>query len=159
GDYERCVKEYSDLISRYPADIVAHNQVAQCASQLRDLRRSRDEMRRVVEILPNRVLFRFNLAVYSDYAGDFETAEREARAIREPDVWATLALAFARLGQGQLRQASETYTKMATMDALGASFAAAGLGDLAVYEGRFSDAVKILGQGAEADLMAKNPDR
>ena len=44
------------------------------------------------------------------------------------------------------------------MDAWGASFAAAGLGDLALYEGRFSDAVRILEQGAAADLASKNTD-
>ena len=35
----------------------------------------------------------------------------------------------------------------------------AGLGDLALYEGRFADAVEIFRQGAAADLEAKNPDR
>jgi len=36
--------------------------------------------------------------------------------------------------------------------------AAAGLADLAVYEGRFSDAVRILEKGAAADLEAKTLD-
>jgi tetratricopeptide (TPR) repeat protein len=36
---------------------------------------------------------------------------------------------------------------------------AAGMGDLAVYEGRFSDAVRIFEQGAATDLAAKNVDR
>jgi tetratricopeptide (TPR) repeat protein len=44
------------------------------------------------------------------------------------------------------------------MDAWGASFAASGLGDLALYEGRFSDAVAILEAGAAADLEHKNAD-
>ena len=42
---------------------------------------------------------------------------------------------------------------------LGVSQAASGLGDLAIYEGRFSDAVRILAEGAAADLASKNPDR
>ena len=45
------------------------------------------------------------------------------------------------------------------MGALGASIAASGLGDLAVYQGRFKDAVAIFDAGATADLAAKNPDR
>ena len=36
--------------------------------------------------------------------------------------------------------------------------AASGLADLAVYEGRLADAVRILEQGAAADLAAKNPE-
>jgi tetratricopeptide (TPR) repeat protein len=40
----------------------------------------------------------------------------------------------------------------------GASMSASGLGDLAVYQGRFSDAARILEAGAVADLKAGNPD-
>jgi len=50
------------------------------------------------------------------------------------------------------------YEKMSTMGAFGASFAAAGLGDLALYEGRFADAVKIFEQSAAAAVAANNPD-
>lgn len=159
GDYQQCVKEYGDLIGRYTADVVARNQVALCASKLRDLRRAQDEMRRVVEILPKRVLFRDNLALYANYAGDFQTGEQQARAVSVPDVYAGLALAFAQMGQGQMLQAIGTYQKLAAINALGASFAASGLGDAAAYEGRFSDAVRALERGAAADLTSNNPDR
>jgi serine/threonine protein kinase/tetratricopeptide (TPR) repeat protein len=159
GDYQQCVKEYGELIGRYAADVVARNQVALCASKLRDLRRAQDEMRRVVEIVPKRVVFRDNLALYANYAGDFQTAEQQALSVQEPDAYAALALAFSQLGQSQVSQALETYQKLGTIDAQGASFAASGLGDVATYEGRFSDAVRILEQGAAADSTAKNPDR
>jgi tetratricopeptide (TPR) repeat protein len=66
---------------------------------------------------------------------------------------------MAQLGQGQLLQAAETYQELAKINALGASQAASGLSDLAAHEGRFSDAVRILEQGAAADLTAKNTDR
>ena len=65
--------------------------------------------RQAVKILPNRVFFRGNLAVYAAYAGDFQTAEREARAVEEPNDLATLALAFAQSGQGLLSEATDTY--------------------------------------------------
>jgi serine/threonine protein kinase/tetratricopeptide (TPR) repeat protein len=159
GDYQQCVKEYGDLIGRYAADIVARNQLALCSSQLRDLRKAQDEMRRVVELLPKRTLFRDNLALYANYAGDFQTGEQQARTIEEVDAYASLALAFAQLGQGQISEANETYKKLAAIDSLGASFASSGLGDLAIYQGRFSDAMRILDEGAVSDLKAQNPDR
>jgi tetratricopeptide (TPR) repeat protein len=159
GDYEQCVKEYGELIARYAADVVAHNQRALCLSQLRDMRGAVDEMQQVVNLLPNRVLFRDNLALYANYAGDFARGEKEAGVIKEPDVYASLALAFAQLGQGQLPQAIETYQKLGTINALGASFAWSGLGDLATLEGRYSDAVRILEEGAAADLKAMDADR
>jgi eukaryotic-like serine/threonine-protein kinase len=159
GDYQQCVKEYTDLIARYAADVVARNQVALCSSQLRDLRKAQDEMRRVVELLPKRTLFRDNLALYANYATDFQTGEREARTIEEPDAYASLAIAFAQLGQGQIAEAHETYRNLATLNALGASFASSGLGDLAAHQGRFTDAAQILEEGAAADLKTNNPDR
>ena len=158
GDYPQCVKEYGELITRYAADVVGHNQLALCASKLRNMRTAVDEMRLVVKMLPNRVLFRDNLALYAAYAGDFQASEKEARAIQEPDVYATLALAFAQLGQGQFAQAKDTYDTLGMMTARGASMAASGLGDLAVLQGRFTDAVEILGRGAAADAASKNAD-
>jgi tetratricopeptide (TPR) repeat protein len=55
-------------------------------------------------------------------------------------------------------QATETYHQLEKFSAIGASTAASGLADLAVYEGRFSDAVRILESGAAADLKAKRPE-
>ena len=159
GDYSQCVKEYGELIARYAADVTGHNQHALCSTQLRNIRGAVDEMRLVVQMLPKRVTFRDNLALYANYAGDFQTGEKEARTIQEPDAYALLALAFSQLGQDQLSQASDTYRRLAKVGTLGASFAASGLGDLATLEGRFSDAVRILGQGAAHDLAAKDADR
>jgi serine/threonine protein kinase/tetratricopeptide (TPR) repeat protein len=159
GDYPQCVREYSEMIALYAGDVTAHNQRALCLSLLRDLRGAVDEMRQIVDLLPNRPVFRNNLALYANYAGDFQTAEKEALTIQEPDAYATLAVAFARLGQGRRPDAMQTYQKLATIDPLGASFAASGLGDLAAVEGRYADAVRILNQGAVRDLAAKNTDR
>ena len=159
GDYQQCVKEYGDLSARYAGDVVAHNQIALCASQLRELSRAQEEMRQAVELLPNRALFRLNLALYANYAGDFRPGNQQARRVQQPDSYALLAVAFSQLGQGQLAEAHGTYRELAKIDALGTSLAASGLGDLATLEGRFSDAARILGQGADQDLASKNPDR
>ena len=81
GDYQQCVNEYGQLTARYAADAVAHNNRALCLSKLRKMREAVEEMRQAVQILPKRVLFRANLAVYSDYAGDFQTAEQEIQSV------------------------------------------------------------------------------
>jgi tetratricopeptide (TPR) repeat protein len=69
---------------------------------------------------------------------------------------AYIALAYTQLGQGQLAQAAESYQKVGKVSPLGASMSASGLADLALYEGRLSDAVRMLESGAAADLAAKN---
>jgi tetratricopeptide (TPR) repeat protein len=159
GDYPQCVKEYGELITRYAADVTGHNQRALCLTQLRDMRGAVDEMQQVVDLLPNRATFRDNLALYANYAGDFPRAEEEALTIQEPDSYARLALAFAQIGQGRLPEATKTYQNLAMIDSLGASFSPSGLGDLAAVEGRFSDAVRILNEGAARDLLSKSADR
>jgi tetratricopeptide (TPR) repeat protein len=121
-------------------------------------------MRRAVQILPKQRILRSNLAIYANYAGDFQTAAREAGAIEEspdlamPDL-AMLAVAFAQLGQGKVQAATEIYQKLANASPRGASWAASGLADLALYEGHFSEAVRLFEQGAAQDLAAKNPAR
>jgi eukaryotic-like serine/threonine-protein kinase len=163
GDYAQCVKEYTDLIARFAADVLAHNNLALCSTFLRDMPTALAEMQRAVKILPNRALFRINLALYGSYAGDFQIGEQEARAAQDlGSPLALVPLAFAQLGQGQLSQVAQTYQALEKIDSLGpmaVSHAAAGFGDLAVLEGRFSDAARILQQGAANDLASKSADR
>ena len=153
------MKEYGELIARYAADVVGHNQLALCSTQLRNMPGAVDEMRRAVAILPKRAMFRDNLALYADYAGDFQTGEKEARTIQEPDAYAALALAFAQLGQGQLPQAMETYQKLGTINALGRSFADSVSAIWPRSKAVSRTPCEFFEQGAAADLTAKNPDR
>ncbi len=55
--------------------------------------------------------------------------------------------------------ATQTYEGLGKNDPEGASYTASGLADLAIYEGRFSDAERILTLGAAADMAAKVPDK
>ncbi len=159
SDYQACVKEYSVLIGRYAADAAARNNLALCQTFLRNMPQAVQEMRQVVKILPNRALYRFNLALYEDYNGEFQLAEQHVRAMQEPGLFGLLALAFAELGQERVPEATETYESLGKADDLGASYTASGLGDLGLYEGRFTEAVEILTKGAAADLASGDADR
>ena len=113
----------------------------------------------MVQLLPNLPLFRTNLSYYASYASDFQAAEQEALAIQPPDRFATLALAFALVGQGRLDEAKTAYRQLAGFGPQGASMAASGLGDVAMYEGRFGEAARILQEGATADVTANYGER
>jgi tetratricopeptide (TPR) repeat protein len=154
GDQQKCVEEYSALVARYSSDVSAHNNLGACYTFLRNMPKAIEEMRRAAEILPKRAVYRFNLALYRAYAGDFQTAEREVRAAQQlyPSyVKGYVTLAYAQLGQGHLAEAAETYHNLEKISARGASLAALGLADLAVYEGRYSDAAQILEKKAVSD--------
>jgi tetratricopeptide (TPR) repeat protein len=161
GDYETCVKEYGDLIARYPADPNALNNLALCSTHLRTLDRSLDARKKAVAILPNLPVLRSNLAFDAAYAGDFQTAEQQARKAQElgSPSSGSVALAFVDVSQGRLPQAAETLQKLAMTNAAAASRAAAALGQMAIYEGRLSDAVRILEKSAPADVAAKTAER
>jgi serine/threonine protein kinase/tetratricopeptide (TPR) repeat protein len=159
GDNQQCANEYSELLTRYPADTVAYNQRAGCLFKLRNMREAGKEMEKALALLPNHAGYRTNYALFAALAGNFEAAEVEIGRLQQPTNSSMLILAYSQTGRGQLAEARATYTKLGAMGAPGASSAASGLGDLAIYEGRFADAVKILREGAAADLAAKNPAR
>ena len=159
GDNQQCVSEYGELLARYPADITAHNQRAACLYKLRRLAEAVDELQYSVRMLPNYVTLRINLALLKDLKGDFEGAEEDVKAIPNPDTSALQALAYSQIGRGLLSEATETYNKIGASGPKGESSTTSGLGDLAIYQGRFSDAVRMLRGGATADLEAKNPDK
>ena len=158
-DYPACVKEYGDLVARYPADASARNNRSVCFSYLRDIPSALEEIRQCVRILPNRTLYQQNLALYLAYGSDYPAAETQARAVQQPGLFALLPLAFAQIGQGRAADAEDTYRALGKVDDQGASYTASGLADVATYEGRFSDAARLLRQGAAADLASKDPDR
>jgi eukaryotic-like serine/threonine-protein kinase len=158
GDLRLCVQEYGQMLARYSADTVAHNQRAICLMKLRDMGGAVEELRQAVQILPNHATYRANLAMFTDYAGDFPAAERQIRAMQEPSARAVLALAFSQTGQGLVKDAADTFGKLATMGAFGATYAPSGLGDLALYEGRYSEAVQIFEKAAVVDLAAQKAD-
>jgi tetratricopeptide (TPR) repeat protein len=161
GNNQKCVEEFTDLSNKYPSDSVAYNNLAVCSSQLRDLARAREGYRHAVAIFPKRPMFRLNSALSAAYNSDFPAAEQEVRVLQELDPSypkGFIALAFAQLGQNQLAEAAETYRKLEKINKTGASMAAGGLADLALYEGRFGEAAGLLDKAANADLELKIPD-
>lgn len=159
-NWQRCVDEYSELVKKYPGDNIGHNNLANCYSQLRNWPKAIAEARADVAIHPEAAGLA-NLALFSAYGGDFQSGEREARRLQQmmPNFeYGYLAMAFAQVGQGQSPKATESYNKLGSLSPLGASMSTAGLADLGLYEGRFTEAVKLLEKGAGADLAAKSND-
>src|SRR5262249_28347487 len=117
------------------------------------------EGRRAIDLYPKSLKFRGNYALYAMYASDFKTAADSARAIIHDTptfVLAYLPLAMDALVAGNVADANAAYSRAATIDAEGASLAAIGLADIALYEERHADAVTILVPAIEVDLNQKN---
>lgn len=161
GEWKNCVQEYTQLVSRYPADRVGQNNLANCYTQLRNAPKALEAARRAVEIVPRGAGQRLNLAFISAFAGDFSESEKQARTALDISPSAAqgyLVLAEAQVGDGQIDKAADSYHHLQKFGALGNSIAMDGLADLSAYAGRYSEAAQILGQGAAADVTAKMPD-
>ena len=101
------------------------------------------------------------MAWYALYAGDFSTARKEASAANQSDPQfpkAYLPRALAELSERRFDAAAEVYRQLQGTTSRGASYAALGLGDLAVAQGRLAEAATILEGGARSDLAANNND-
>jgi tetratricopeptide (TPR) repeat protein/predicted Ser/Thr protein kinase len=161
GDWQNCVKQYTQLVSLYPADRVGQNNISICYTQLRNAPKALEAAQHAVEIVPKGVSQRLNLAFIETFAGDFSASERDARAALESspaNAQGYLSLAEAQLGQGRVKEAADSYHHLEKMGSQGASTAADGLADLAAYQGNYGEAARILTQGAVADAAAKNAD-
>jgi tetratricopeptide (TPR) repeat protein/predicted Ser/Thr protein kinase len=162
GNWQNCVSEYSDFLKQYPADNVGQELLAICFNRLHNMPRALEEARRAVQIAPKDLLARMNLSLYACYSGDFQTCEREGREAQKLNPLLEecyLVLAYAQLGQHQLSQATEIYQKLQKVSERGAFLAASGLANLALYEGRYRQALQILEKSVAADVAAKKPDR
>jgi eukaryotic-like serine/threonine-protein kinase len=160
GNYPKCVEEYSTLVSQYPADRVGQSDLGWCYAELRNFPKAVEAARKAEEIAPKGALEHINLAFFSSFSGDFQSGEREARAASDitPSEVAQLNLGEAQLGEGKLSDAAETYHGLEKFGPRGASLVASAQADLALYQGRFSEQVRLLEQGANADLQAKTPE-
>jgi tetratricopeptide (TPR) repeat protein/predicted Ser/Thr protein kinase len=158
SDPQKCIEEYGALLAKYPSDPVPYNNMAICSTELRNMPQAIDEIRHAMSILPKRMIFHVNLSFYSAYGGDFETASKEATVVLQQSSTyppGFQAQAFAGLGQGDLAKVADAYKKL---EKINPSDAALGFGDLAVYEGRFNDAVQLLQKGAAADMASRTLD-
>lgn len=161
-NWQKCVEEYSNLLQQYPADNIGQNNLAGCYASLHNMPKALEEARRAVQLAPKDLMAQVNFSLDACYAGDFETCAQQGREIQKLNPLyeeGYLVLAYAQLGQEQLPQASETYQKLEKLGARGASLAASGRANLAVYQGKYPEAVQILDKAIAADVAAKAPDQ
>jgi tetratricopeptide (TPR) repeat protein len=151
---DKAIESYSELVKRYPADLAGHNNLAIAYFSKLDFANALKEGRRAIDLYPKSLKFRGNYALYAMYAGDFKTAAEYANGIiREAPTYfgAYLPLAMEALAAGRIADAKNQYQHAAATGAEGASLAAIGLADIALFEGRYADAAAILPPAIDAD--------
>jgi len=153
-NYEKAIETYEDLVEKYPADSAGYNNLAVTHFSLRNFAKALEYGKKAIEIYPKTYKYRSNYALYAMYAGDFPTAATTAQALikEEPKIEVPyLPLAMEALTSGDHARARATYQQAAGAGAAGVSISAIGLADLAMYEGRFADAISALPAAAKLD--------
>ena len=154
ANYEQAIENFEKLVAQYPADRAGQNNLGFVYFQLLDFKKAMDHGSQAVTLYPKNPRSRQNYALYAMYAGDLKTAETEAGTVLEQSkaqYKAYLPLAAVAFSKSDSAAMADVYERMRGSGAAGASLAALGLADLAMYEGRWSDAEKLLDAGIAAD--------
>jgi tetratricopeptide (TPR) repeat protein len=154
-DYDKALDTYERLVERYPADNVAHNNLAVAAFYAMDFERALEVGREVAKRYPSHSAFGANLALYAMYASRFEEAADAASNVIDIDAgnaYANFVVAQTQAATGDLTAAEATYRKMTGFDQFARSVAAEGLADLALYQGDASTALQLLDAAIEVEM-------
>jgi tetratricopeptide (TPR) repeat protein len=154
-NYPKAIEEFTSLVEKYPSDTSGFTNLAFAYSISGNMAKAAEMGRKAVELNPNESVPRYNLSWYLIAAGDFNSAEKEIQALinQDPEYWDIyICKGLVELSQGLPAQAAKTYKFLEPKSPYAASLASTGLADLAVYEGRLSEAAKLLETGIAADL-------
>ncbi len=154
-DYEKALDTYERLVERYPADNVAHNNLAVAAFYAMDFDRAQEVGSEVADRFPKHSAYRANFALYAMYASKFDKAREAAEQVIKIDpgnAYANFVMAGSQAVLGDLAAAAATYNKMAEFDKYARSVAAEGLADLALYQGDAESALESLDAAIEAEM-------
>ena len=161
-DYDKAIEQFKALEKQFPADSAGIGNLALAEFYARNMTGAVEDERKVVALYPDNVLYLNNYGLFAMYAGDFDTAIKESQRLLELNPGfekAYVCMGISQLARGDETAAAETYRKLAPLSAWGASASAAGLADIALYQGRPDEALSILEQAVRADLAAKDPSR
>jgi tetratricopeptide (TPR) repeat protein/tRNA A-37 threonylcarbamoyl transferase component Bud32 len=158
-NYEKASEVYEQLAEAYPYDEAARVNLVLGYFYGRQMDRALVAAQDAVEGFPHSAMARANLALIAMYASDFETAKSQAeRVIVDHPGYETayVCLGLSQLALDDTAAAVESYERLAGVSDWGASLAATGLADIAIYEGRLDDAAAILEEAATVDLDGGN---
>lgn len=160
-DPEKAIEAYQALVKQYPADNAGLANLGLAYVFKGDFTRAVEYTRKALALYPQNVPQRNNLGFFAMYAGDFEGAlQEQAQVLRLNGGFVNghVGLAMALAAAGRRPEALAAWRQLAALGPAQASTAAEGLADLAVFEGRLSDARATLEPALAADLAAKDPD-
>jgi serine/threonine protein kinase len=158
-NYEKAIENYTEVLRRWPGDSVATTNLAFAYFFALDFPNAHRLGRQAVLLDPGNITARSNVALFAMYASDFDAAVGEAKAVIKlnPSFEKSyFVLAAAAMARGDLAGVRQEYDRMRATGPAGRTLAAAGDADLALYEGRTTEAIGVLEAGVAEDLRSGN---
>ena len=157
--YDKAIETYKQLVAKYPADSAGHNNLAIAYFNTLNFAKALEYGRKAIDIYPRTFKYRSNYALYAMYAGDFKTAAATAQELikEDPKVESRICRwrwKHSRPGMSRGRAPRMQQVKQAGDS--GVSLSALGIADIAMYEGRYDEAIAILPAAAKRDQDQQN---
>jgi eukaryotic-like serine/threonine-protein kinase len=159
SNFKRAIEEYAALVKANPKDDAGHTNLAFAYFLGYKMSEAYEEGLKAVELDPEFLDYRYNQSWYALAAGNFERAREEARKTLTIDPKyqkAFVVLALVELAEERPEEAAKHYQQLEGLETEGASFAATGIADLAVYEGRIEEAIGGLKKSIAVDIENKS---
>jgi tetratricopeptide (TPR) repeat protein len=156
---QKGLEEMEALVRAFPSDSAGVANLALAYFYRRDMNKALEYGRKSIEISPKNVPQRNNVGLYAMYAGDFQNAIDEQKRVLELNpnfALAYVGTALPQLALGHPDEARETYGKLAALGERQASTATLGKADIALYGGRYNEAISLLREGISADEKRKD---
>jgi len=157
-NYEKAIENYETLVKLFPADDAGHGNLSIAYLFTGNLRGAIEQVRKVLELNPRSTSDRYNYAIYSLYAGDYETSVREGtRLAKEAPTFppgGLLPVALATLLRGDRDGSLAAYAQLEAASPSGQSLGRFGRADVQMYKGQYAEALRTLEEAIEADGKA-----
>ncbi|MFC2168716.1 protein kinase, partial [Acidobacteriota bacterium] len=160
-DYKRAIQDLDELVKKYPAEFTGLTNLGLAHFFAHNYSEAKNVGQKAIELYPTIIAPRYNLSWYALADGDFELAEQEFQniiSINPEYTQVYVVTALSKFAQELTSEATEIYTNLKAMSSEGESLAALGLADIALYEGRVSDAINILDSRLNQDRQENRTD-
>jgi tetratricopeptide (TPR) repeat protein len=160
-DADAAISANEALVKEFPADTAGWNNLAFAYQLKRDFPAAIKAQRRAVEIYPRNAPMTSNVGLFELYAGNAEEAIRfQKRALEVSPTYryALGGLALAQFLAGKRDDAVATWAAARAAGSENASAAAEGNADLALHDGRLSEARSLLEAATVVDLAGGDRD-
>jgi serine/threonine protein kinase/tetratricopeptide (TPR) repeat protein len=160
-NFKRAIEEYSALVKMNARDTAGFTNLAMAYFLGYKMPEAYEEGLKAVALDPEVLDYRYNQSWYALASGNFEKAREEVRktlSINPKYEKAFLVLALVDVAEGRPEEAAKDYQQLQGLGPEGASYAAAGTADMAVYEGRIDEAIGSLSKSIAVDIERGSND-